>query len=138
MFVLDTNVVSELRKVRAGKADPRVAQWADSVPVSDLFVSAITVQELEIGVLLLERKDPAQGAVLRAWLNNQVLPAFAGRVLEVDTVIAQRSAKLHVPNPCPLRDGLIAATALVHGMTVVTRNVADFAASGVKVLNPWA
>lgn len=137
MFILDTNVVSELRKVRSGKADPRVAQWAQSVDATDLFISVVTVQELEIGVLLAERRDPQQGAFLRTWLNNHVLPAFAQRILPVDTTVAQYSARLHVPNPQPLRDGLIAATALVHGMTVVTRNVADFTASGVALVNPW-
>ncbi|WP_454740067.1 PIN domain-containing protein [Cupriavidus necator] len=137
MFILDTNVVSELRKVRLGKADRHVAQWADSVDAGELFVSAITIHELEIGVLLAERRDPPQGALLRTWLNSHVLPAFAERVLPVDTAVAQRSARLHVPNPQPLRDGLIAATGLVHGMTVVTRNVIDFSASGVSLLNPW-
>ena len=137
MLVLDTNVVSELRKVRSGKADTSVAQWSDSVDAADLFVSAITIQELEIGVLLAERRDPSKGAVLRAWLTSHVLPAFAGRVLPVDTAVAQRSAKLHVPAPQSLRDSFIAATALVHGMTVVTRNVADFVASGVNLINPW-
>ena len=137
MFLLDTNVVSELRKVRSGKADKHVAQWADSVDTADLFISAITVQELEIGVLLVERKDPPQGAVLRAWLNSHVLPAFAGRVLPVDIAVARRSAKLHVPDPQSLRDSFIAATALVHGMAVVTRNVTDFTASGVSIVNPW-
>ena len=137
MFVLDTNVVSELRKIRLGRADARVAKWADSVESVDLYLSAITVQELEIGVLLAERRDPAQGAVFRAWLNSHVLPAFAGRILPVDTAVAQRSAKLHVPDPRPVRDSLIGATALVHGMTVVTRNVADFEPFGVLLLNPW-
>jgi len=137
MFVLDTNVVSELRKIRLGRADARVAKWADSVESVDLYLSAITVQELEIGVLLAERRDPAQGAVFRAWLNSHVLPAFAGRILPVDTAVAQRSAKLHVPDLRPVRDGLIGATALVHGMTVVTRNVADFEPFGVLLLNPW-
>ena len=137
MFVLDTNVVSELRKIRLGRADECVAQWADSVDSVDLYLSAITVQELEIGVLLAERRDPPQGAVFRAWLDSHVLPAFAGRILPVDTAVAQRSAKLHVPDPRPVRDCLIAATALVHGMTVVTRNVADFESSGVVLLNPW-
>ncbi len=137
MFLLDTNVVSELRKVRLGNADKHVARWADSVDAADLFLSAITIQELEIGMLLAERRDPAQGAVFRAWLNSHVLPAFSGRVLAVDTAVAQRSARLHVPNPRPVRDGLIAGTALVHGMTVVTRNVADFEPTGVPVLNPW-
>jgi predicted nucleic acid-binding protein len=102
-----------------------------------LYLSAITVQELEIGVLLAERRDPAQGAIFRAWLNGHVLPAFTGRILAVDTAVAQRSARLHVPDPRPVRDALIAATALVHGMTVVTRNVADFEPTGVSTLNPW-
>jgi len=137
MYLLDTNVVSELRKVRAGKADVRVAAWADSVDVADLFLSAISVQELEIGVLLVERRDPAQGAMLRTWLDGHVLPAFAGRILAVDTAVALRSARLHVPDPGPLRDSFIAATALVHGMTVVTRNIADFETADVPLLNPW-
>jgi predicted nucleic acid-binding protein len=138
MFVLDTNVVSELRKAKAGKADPNVTTWAAGVPAGSLFISAITVLELETGVLLVERRDPAQGAVLRAWLDRHVMPAFAGRVLAVDTAVAQRCAWLHVTDPCAERDALIAATALVHGMTVVTRNVADFEPTGVAILNPWA
>lgn len=137
MFVLDTNVVSELRKIRLGRADPNVAQWADSVDSVDLFLSIISVQELEIGVLLAERRDPPQGALFRAWFEGHVLPAFAGRILPVDTAVVQRSATLHVPNPRPFRDSLIAATALIHGMAIVTRNVADFPSSGVVVLNPW-
>lgn len=138
MYILDTNVVSELRKVRLGKADKGVAAWADSVAATDLYLSVITVQELEIGVLLAERRDPAQGTMLRTWLTNHVLPAFSGRILPIDTTVAQRSAKLHVPNPSPVRDGLIAATALVHGMTIVTRNIDDFVAAGVLLFNPWA
>jgi len=137
MYVLDTNVVSELRKIRLGKADAQFALWADSIEVMDLYLSAITIQELEIGVLLAERRDPSQGAVFRLWLIGHVIPAFNGRILDVDTAVAQRSAKLHVPDPRPVRDGLIAATALVHGMTVVTRNVADFEPTGVATLNPW-
>ena len=137
MFILDTNVVSELRKVRLGKSDKRVAKWADSVAAADLYLSVITIHELEMGVLLAERRDPAQGAMFRAWLNSHVLPAFMGRVLPIDMAVAQRSASLHVPDPRPVRDSLIAATALVHGMTVVTRNIADFEPTGVKLLNPW-
>ncbi len=137
MFILDTNVVSELRKIRLGRADKNVAQWADSVDSVDLYLSAITVQELEMGVLLAERRDPPQGAMFRVWFESHVLPAFAGRILPVDTAVAKRSAALHVPNPRPVIDSLIAATALVHGMTVVTRNVADFQSSGVPLLNPW-
>ena len=137
MFLLDTNVVSELRKIRLGKANRTVAKWADSVDAAELFLSAITIQELEMGVLLAERRDPSQGAIFRAWLNGHVLPAFNGRVLPVDIAVAQRNARLHVPDPRPVRDALIAATALVHGMTVVTRNVADFEPTGVLILNLW-
>ncbi len=138
MFVLDTNVVSELRKIRGGRADPKVAAWAGSVDAADLFVSAVTIMELELGVLSIERKDPHQGAVLRSWLEQHVLPEFSGRTLAVDTAVAQRCARLHVPDKRGERDALIAATALVHGMTLVTRNVADFAPTGVVILNPWA
>lgn len=137
MYILDTNVISELRKVRLGKADAKVAAWADSVDATDLFVSAITILELELGVLAMESKDAAQGAMLRTWLEQQVLPEFAERTLPVDTTEAQRCARLHVPDRRCERDALIAATALVHGMTVVTRNVADFAPTGVAVFNPW-
>lgn len=137
MYVLDTNVVSELRKVRAGKANANVMAWTASVDAAWLFVSAITLMELEIGVLQIERCDADQGRILRAWINHHVLPEFADRVLPIDTCVAQRCARLHVPNRQSERDALIAATALVHGMTVVTRNVADFAATGVSLLNPW-
>ena len=137
MQLLDTNVVSELRKLRSGQADPQVSQWAASVPLGGFFISAITLLELEKGVLLVARRDPAQGALLRAWMNEQVIPGFAGRVLPVDDVVALRCAALHVPDPRPERDALIAATALVHAMTVVTRHVADFVPMGVALLNPW-
>ena len=137
MFVLDTNVVSELRKVRLGKADANVVAWAQSVDAADLFVSAITIMELELGVLSIERKDTTQGAMLRSWLEQHVLPEFSARTLPVDTAVAQRCARLHVPDKRGERDALIAATALVHGMTVVTRNVADFNLTGVPILNPW-
>ncbi|PRD21313.1 UNVERIFIED_CONTAM: VapC ribonuclease Y4jK [Trichonephila clavipes] len=137
MYVLDTNVVSELRKARLGKADANVVAWAQSVDAADLFVSAITIMELELGVLSIERKDAVQGAMLRSWLEQQVLPEFSGRTLPVDTAVAQRCARLHVPDRCGERDALIAATALVHGMAVVTRNVADFTPTGVTLLDPW-
>ncbi len=137
MFVLDTNVVSELRKISLGKADPHVARWADSVDAGSLYISAITVLELELGVLQIERKDPQQGAILRTWLDRLVLPEFEGRTFPVDTAVAQRRARLHVPDPGAERDALIGATALVHGMTLVTRNLADFKAMGAPLLNPW-
>ena len=130
--------MSELRKVRFGKADTHVTKWAESVNANDLYLSVVTIQELEIGVLLAERRDPAQGRMLRSWLNDSVLPAFSGRILNIDTLVAQRSARLHVPNPQSFQDGLIAATAIVHGMTVATRNVAYFELSGAQLFNPWA
>ena len=135
MFVLDTNVVSELR--RPEKAAPEVLAWASAAPLASFFLSSITVLELELGTLLMERKDADQGAVLRAWIDKQVLPRFEGRIFAVDTAVAQRCARLHVPDPRAERDALIAATALVHGMTVATRNVADFAPTGVRTVNPW-
>ena len=137
MFVLDTDVVSELRKVEAGKGHRQVTAWSEQVTVGETFLAAITIHELELGILLLERKDKRQGAILRAWIDTRVLPEFEGRVLPIDVPVAQRCAKLHVPDPRPMRDALIAATALVHGMTVVTRNVRDFEPMGVEILNPW-
>lgn len=137
MYLLDTNVVSEIRKIRAGKADTNVARWAEATRAETLYLSAIVIQELELGVLLAERRDPAQGTILRAWLDGHVLPAFSGRILPVDMAVAIKSAQLNVPDPRPVRDGLIAATALVHGMAVVTRNVADFLSCGVLLVNPW-
>jgi hypothetical protein len=137
MYLLDTNVVSELRKVRSGKADANVARWAEQADAAELFISVIVLQELEIGVLLAERRDSAQGRILRVWLEGHVLSAFSGRILPVDTAVARVSARLHVPDPRPVRDALIAATAMVHDMTVVTRNTQDFTPTGVPVLNPW-
>ena len=135
MYLLDTNVVSELRKTK--KADRGVRVWAQALPAASLYLSAISILELEIGILLIERRDRKQGVVLRAWMEGRVLPAFDGRILAIDATVAQRCAALHVPNPRSDRDALIAATALVHGMTVVTRNVAHYQSTGVAIVNPW-
>lgn len=142
MYLLDTNVVSELRKApgapgKSGRADRHVVNWAKSLPAESMFLSVISILEIELGVRLMERRDARQGDLLRCWLEKRVLPAFAGRILAIDTAVARQCAALHVPNPLSYRDSLIAATALVHGMTVVTRNVKDFKATGVAILDPW-
>lgn len=137
LFLLDTNVVSELRKAGDGRADNRVTDWLDGEDATRFFLSVVTVMELDIGVGRIERRDPAQGVRLRQWMDGRVLPAFADRVLPIDLPVALRCARLHVPAPKAERDALIAATALVHGMTVVTRNVEDFRATGVPLVNPW-
>lgn len=137
MYLLDTNVISELRKSKTDKIDKNVMAWAKNVSASSLFLSVISILELERGVLLIERRDSSQGAILRSWLNAHVLPVFSERILYLDVAVAQRCAKLHVPDPRSDRDAIIAATALVHGMTIVTRNVSDFDQTGVEILNPW-
>jgi len=137
VYLLDTNVISELRKSKSGRADLNVLKWANSVSAAAMFISVITVLEIETGILQIERKDPAQGDLLRSWLNTQVLPTFTERILPVDIAVAQCCAKLHVPDPRSDRDALIAATALVHQLTVVTRNSSDFTTTGVEILNPW-
>lgn len=137
MYLLDTNIISELRKAKTGKADKNVTSWAVSVSASNLFMSVITILELEIGTLRIERRDPSQGAILRTWIDGHVLPAFRGRILAIDTAVAKCCAKLHIPDPRSDRDALIAATALVNGMMLVTRNVADFEPTGVEIINPW-
>ncbi len=136
-WVLDTVVVSELRKAGTSKVSPALMNWSQSVDAAQLYVSAITIMELEMGVLAMERKDRNQGLQLRRWLDQQVLTEFANRILPIDTAVARRCGKLHVPDRNAERDALIAATALVHGMAVVTRNVADFAPTGVLIVNPW-
>lgn len=138
MFVLDTNVVSELRKARSGKANAGVARWASDVPTTLMFLSVISLHELEHGVLLAERGDPRQGQVLRSWLDDSVVPAFKDRFLPVTADIARTAAKLHVSNPAPFRDALIAASALHHEMTVITRNAGDFERfEELEVVDPW-
>lgn len=137
MYLLDTNVVSELHRAIRGKGDPRVTAWLARMGLSGCFLSTITLMELEAGVLRMERRDAAQGALLSAWLDQRVVPEFAGRLLPVDAAVARRCAQLHMPDPRLERDALIAATALVHGMTVVTRNLPDFAPTGVALFNPW-
>lgn len=134
-FLLDTNVVSALR-VRG--RNPAVETWVASVPVADLFVTAITMAEIERGVVGKERTDPVQGAVLRSWFEDRVLPAFADRVLSFDLAAARMLASYRVPEHAPLDDALIAAIAQSNGMTVVTRNVRHFAPLEIACLDPWS
>lgn len=138
MFLLDTNVVSEARRIAAGRADERFERWISSIEPTLAYVSVVTIMELEIGVMRLERRDPSAGAILRQWLNHDVGIAFEGRTLPVDTETARLAATLHVPDPAPAIDALVAATALAHGMRVVTRNAGDFARfKDLHVINPW-
>jgi predicted nucleic acid-binding protein len=137
MYLLDTNTLSELRKRRSGKISAAVEAWAGSIDQADMYLSVITIMEIELGVALLERRDPRQAGMLRLWLHDKVIPAFAGRILSIDTTIALHCARLHVPDTKSERDAWIAATGLVHDLTIVTRNVSDFAGTGVTLLDPW-
>lgn len=136
-YLLDTNVISELRKP-ATRINPALRDWVTDQPPETLFISVITVMELEIGVGRVERRDLQQGRGLRVWLVERVLTAFQGQVLAVDLEVARQAALMHVPNPAPERDTLIAATAIVHGMPVVTRNAKDFQMADVEIVNPWS
>jgi predicted nucleic acid-binding protein len=135
-FLLDTNVISELRKP-AKRRDDRFNAWADTLPPSDTYLSVITLLELRAGIENKRRHDARQGAVLDSWLDQIVLPAYSGRLLDVDQAVADSAARLHVPDRRPAHDALIAATAHVHGLTLVTRNESDFAPMQVPLVNPW-
>ncbi|CAN5403927.1 type II toxin-antitoxin system VapC family toxin [soil metagenome] len=135
-YLLDTNVISELRK-SASRAEPAVHAWAERQATSDLAISVITLMEIEIGVEQMERRDPRQGAVLRNWFEDRLLNAFPGQILPVDLATVREAAAMHVPDPRPERDVLIAATARSRSLTVVTRNIADFKNLDTVLLNPW-
>jgi predicted nucleic acid-binding protein len=134
MYVLDTNVVSALRRP---DREPLVADWARTVPLVDQYVTALTVAEIERGVVRKEQTDPAQGTILRRWLAGHVLPGFAGRVLPFDLPAARILVRYPVPEHALYDDAQIAAVAEAHGMTVVTRNLRHFTPLGVRVFSPW-
>ena len=135
MYLLDTNVISAFR--RPDRLSKRVQTWAESVEAGDFFLSAITILEIEQGILAKSRSDSTQGAMLRTWFDNDVLSTFEDRILPFDAQIARKCAALHVPDPRPERDAMIAATAIIHSLTVVTRNVGDFEKLQVELLDPW-
>ncbi len=137
MYLLDTNVISELRKAKQNKANPAVVDWASGIPSQQLYLSTITILEIDIGILAVERKDARQGSALRHWLEQQIIPAFEHRILDITLPVCRYCALLHVPNRRSDRDAFIAATGLAYNMTVVTRNIADFKDTGVKLINPW-
>ncbi len=135
MYMLDTNVMSELRKLR--RADPNVSLWAGSVESDSLYLSAMTIFEIEIGILRVARSNAAHAAIYHEWLHQNVLPSFVGRILPMDEHVALLFARMMTPKTRPYRDALIAATAQHHGYAVVTRNVRDFSDLPVRVINPW-
>lgn len=138
MYLLDTNIISESRKLGTPRVDPNAARWLATVDAESSFVSAMTIFELERGVQQMERRDARQGAVLRDWLDGQVMPTYEARTLPLSRAVALICAGLHIPDPKSERDAWIAATAIDAGLILVTRNVDDFAAMGVKLLNPFA
>lgn len=137
MYLLDTNVISELRKAGSNKVNNNVVKWAQSVSTSSLFISSISILEIEMGILQLERKDPKQASVYKTWLKDHVLKAFSDRILSFDTRSALKCAQLHVPDPKSERDAMIAAISIVHGFTLVSRSESDFQHINVELINPW-
>lgn len=135
MYLIDTNVISELFK--AGKADLKVREWAANNEHYEMYTSALVIMEIEKGILQKERKDSAQAAKIRHWFNHSVINSFHDRILAVDAEVALCCAKMHVPDPKSMTDSLIAATAIIHHLTLVTRNTKDFELTGATVLNPW-
>ena len=135
-YLLDTNVVSELRKPH-GKADENVRAWAVARPAAELYLSVVTILEIERGIAQVGRRDELQAQRLQRWLEDELLDVFRARILPLDVPAARRTARLHVPDPRPERDALIAGTALAHNMTVATRNIGNFEPMGVPVINPW-
>ena len=139
MYLLDTNVVSEIRKISRGQADAALEQWTHSVSFDDCYLSVITLLEIEQGILRVQyRGDEAQFLRLQHWLNDTVIPTFDQRILPIDRHTARICARLHVPDQRPYNDALIAATAIRHDLTLVTRNVRDFAELNVPLLNPFS
>ena len=137
-YLLDTNVITELRKARTRAIDPAVSAWTDSVDAGDLFLSAITIMEIEKGIAQVARRDVAQADRLREWFETAVLTEFSERILPFETEAARYCARLHMPDKRSANDAIIAAIAWQHHMVLVTRNEKDFSGMGAQLLNPWA
>lgn len=137
MYLLDTNVISEVRKIKTGKANPNFVKWFSTIAEQDIFINATVLMEIERGILAKERKDAQQGVILRAWFERVVLPTFHGKILKIDEKTAQICARLHIPNHTPENDAWIASSAIQHHLILITRNTADFAHLGVKWFNPF-
>lgn len=137
MYLLDTNIISEMRKVKQGKADNVFTEWLAQVDVDKFYISVVSVMELERGVLRIENKDAKQGEILRNWLDKLLVQMFSGRVLDINHQTAIICANLHVPNKSPENDSWIAATAIQHNLTLITRNTKDFKHANVKLFNPF-
>jgi hypothetical protein len=133
-YLLDTNVISELRKP---KPDRHVLAWYDAAPAAELFLSVLTVGEIRLGIERLRRKDSAQASLLELWLHG-LHTVYRDRIVNVDAETAEEWGRLNVPDPLPVLDGLLAASAKVRGWTLVSRSTADLARSGVTLLNPFA
>ncbi|WAC47952.1 PIN domain-containing protein [Asticcacaulis sp. SL142] len=134
MYLLDTHIILELRKAKSGQTDKGLTTWAGSVARQNLFMSALSLIELETHVTQLTTRDKLAGAALRGWLDHQVMTAFDGHILSVDAAVAKKRAHLAISDS---RDALMAATASVHGLVLVTRNAAAYKASRIKTFNPW-
>lgn len=138
MYLLDTNVLSEMRKLNSFKINPNVATWLNRVYPEELYLSVLTIMEIKVGILgLKHRNDYQQTTVLNSWLTQEIQPKFAQRILPITTEIALSCASLHIPNKRPFSDALIAATAIQHNLTLVTRNIKDFQGLKLRLINPF-